>query len=101
LAILERVRQHRLDYEASKIHLTGEYFDLFPDRIRVLAQLFTLEQKSQNLEGAFHTAEQGTARAFLESLGKTRANLLAGVSPKLQADEQKLLLDIRLLELRI
>src|SRR5262249_2427122 len=88
-------------HEASKVHMTDKYFNMFLHRIRVLARLFTLEQKSEHLEAGFRAAEQGTARAFLEALGKTRANLLASVSPKLQANEQKLLRDIRLPDLRI
>jgi CHAT domain-containing protein/tetratricopeptide (TPR) repeat protein len=101
LMILDRVRADFRDAHESKTWLTAEEFNLFPFRIRVLQQLFALEQKTQDLEAAFWTAEQGTARTFLESLGKNRANLLAGVSPALQAEETQLLQDIRLLDLRI
>jgi CHAT domain-containing protein/tetratricopeptide (TPR) repeat protein len=101
VAVLDRVRQHTLQAQDSKIQLTADYSDLVPKRIRILAQLFALEQKAEALVTAWQTAEQGTARAFLESLGQTRGNALAGVSPKLQADEAKLLRDIDLLDLRI
>jgi len=101
LTVLERVRQENLDQQESKTQLTAKHFDAFALRIQVLQQLFTLEQKPQDLEAAFATAEQGTARAFLESLGKNRANFLAGVSPALQTEESQLLQDIRLLDRRL
>jgi tetratricopeptide (TPR) repeat protein len=101
LEILDRVRQEILDQEVSKIQLTSDMFELFPDRMKVLHKLFALEKKSQDLEAAFSTAEQGTARVFLEYLGKNRANFLAGVSRKLHNEEQQLLRGIRLLDARI
>jgi tetratricopeptide (TPR) repeat protein/CHAT domain-containing protein len=101
LSVLDRVRQENLDQEESKIQMTGEWFRLVPNRIKVLNALFGLEKKPEDLEAAFWTAEQGTARAFLESLGKSRANFLAGVSAKHQTEEMDLLQDIRLLDLRL
>jgi tetratricopeptide (TPR) repeat protein/CHAT domain-containing protein len=101
LSVLDRVRQVNLDQEDNKIQLTGNWFDLVPGRIKVLSQVFVLEKKPEDLEAAFWTAEQGTARTFLESLGKSRGNFLAGVSAKHQTEEMDLLQDIRLLDLRL
>ena len=101
LEVLERVRQETIDQQESKIHLLAEESYLFPNRIRALSKLFALEQKPEDLEAAFLTAEQGTSRAFLETLGHNRANLLAGVSADLQAEEAQLLQDLRLLDARI
>ena len=101
LAVLDRVRQENLDHQESKIQLTAKRFDLFPFRIKVLSQLFALEKKSEDLEAVFSTVEQGTARTFLESLGISRANFLAGISPSCKPRRSNLLQDIRLLDLRL
>src|SRR5262249_12527348 len=68
--LLDRLRQEVVASENSKIQHGAGYFYLFPHRLGVLQGLFALEGKVNDLETAFATAEQGTARAFLESLGK-------------------------------
>jgi CHAT domain-containing protein/tetratricopeptide (TPR) repeat protein len=101
LNVLDRLRQGYREQQESKINLTANNFDLFPGRIKTLRQLWALETKPEDLEAAFWTAELGAARAFLDSVGNSRANLLAGVGPKLQAEEEKSLHNVRLLDLRI
>ena len=101
LAVLERVRQENIHEQQSKIDLAAKRFSLFPDRIGILHQLFALEKKAADLEAAFHTAEQGTGRGFLESMGQNRANQLAGVSSALQDRESQLLQDLRQLDFRL
>ena len=53
MEVLERMREHELGHEQSKVGLTEDYFDLYPDRIKVLERLFALEHKPADLEAAF------------------------------------------------
>jgi tetratricopeptide (TPR) repeat protein len=101
LEVLERIREQEIGHEHSKVGLTENHFDLFSRKIHISQLLFQRKQKAENLAAVFRTAEQGTARAFVESLAKTRVNLLAGVNPKLQAQELKLLDNLRGLDLSI
>src|SRR5207244_493555 len=93
--LLDRLREEALQSEDSKVQHGAQNFDLFPRRLGVLQRLFALEGKVADLETAFATAEQGTARAFLESLGKARARAVGQVRPELLAQEQQLLRLIR------
>jgi hypothetical protein len=101
LTMLERVRVENLDLNESRIQFAADLFHMFPNRMGVLTKLVARESKIEDLEAAFWTAEQGTARAFLESLGSRNANVLAGVDSALQSLENELRQNIHLLDQRL
>ena len=100
-AVLEHVRQETLESEASKMFHGAAAFDLFPLRIGMYQRLFALDAGFEHLQAAFTTAEQGTARVFLEALGRARAHSLGNVDPDLREREAELLLQGRRLEDRL
>jgi CHAT domain-containing protein/Tfp pilus assembly protein PilF len=87
LAVRERLRQDVLAHDASKLQHSAETFDLVPRRIGLCQRLFDVESREADLETALATAEQGTARVFLEQLGKVRALAIGRVSPELRGQE--------------
>jgi tetratricopeptide (TPR) repeat protein/CHAT domain-containing protein len=90
LAVRERLRQEVLGQDASKLHHGAEALDLIPRRIGLCQRLFAEEGRVADLETAFATAEQGSARVFLEQLGKACALSVGRVSAELRAQEAAL-----------
>jgi CHAT domain-containing protein/tetratricopeptide (TPR) repeat protein len=101
LAVRERLRQEVLEQAASKLHHGAKEFDLIPHRIGLCQRLFDQEGRAADLETALATAEQGSARVFLEQLGKARALTVGRVSPKLRAEETTFRRQLRELNTRI
>jgi hypothetical protein len=87
LAVRERLRQEVLHQDASKLHHGAEALNLIARRIGLCQRLFDEEGRVADLETALTTAEQGTARVFLEQLGKARALSVGGVSIELRTQE--------------
>jgi CHAT domain-containing protein/Tfp pilus assembly protein PilF len=101
LALRERLRQEVLQHDVSKLQHGTKALDLIPRRIGLCQRLFAQEGRVVDLETALATAEQGTARVFLEELGKTRALTVGRVSPELRAQEAALRRQLRELDVRI
>jgi CHAT domain-containing protein/Tfp pilus assembly protein PilF len=101
LAMRERLRQEVLQHDASKIHHGAATVDLIPRRVGICQQLFDQEGRAADLETALTTIEQGTARVFLEQLGKARALSVGRVSPQLRTQEVALRRQLRELEMRL
>jgi CHAT domain-containing protein/tetratricopeptide (TPR) repeat protein len=101
LAVRERLRQEVLHEDASKLQHGAEAQDLIPHRIGLCQRLFDQESTGADLESALATAEQGTARVFLEQLGKARALSVGHVSQELRTQELALRRQLRELDARI
>jgi CHAT domain-containing protein/tetratricopeptide (TPR) repeat protein len=99
--LLDRFRSEALEHEESKTRHGDTAFDLFPSRVGLLRELFELEGRAEDLEAAYYTAEQGTARVFLEQLGKARALTAGQVSPELRRQEAALRLRLRRSDVQI
>jgi CHAT domain-containing protein/tetratricopeptide (TPR) repeat protein len=101
LAVRERLRQEILEQDASKLLHGAKALYLIPGRIGLCQRLFAQEGRAADLESALATAEQGTARVFVEQLGKARALTVGHVSPELRTQEGALRRQLRELEARI
>jgi CHAT domain-containing protein/Tfp pilus assembly protein PilF len=101
LAVRERLRQEVLEQDASKVHHGADTVDLIPRRIGLCQRLFAEEGRLADLETALATAEQGSARVFLEQLGKGRALTVGRVRPELRAEEAALRRQLRELDSRL
>jgi CHAT domain-containing protein/Tfp pilus assembly protein PilF len=101
LALRERLRQEVLHQDASKLLHGTRALDLMPTRIGLCQRLFERESRATDLESALATAEQGSARVFLEQLGKARALTVGSVSPELRAEEAALRRQLHELDTRI
>jgi CHAT domain-containing protein/Tfp pilus assembly protein PilF len=101
LAVRERLRQEVLEQDASKLHHGGKALHLISGRIGICERLFAQDGRAADLETALATAEQGTARVFLEQLGKARALSVGGVSAELWSQEVTYRRQLRELDTRI
>jgi CHAT domain-containing protein/Tfp pilus assembly protein PilF len=101
LAVRERLRQEVLEQDASKLHHGAEAVDLIPRRIGLCQRLFEREGRAADLETALAVAEQGSARVFLEQLGKARALTVGRVSLELRTEEADLRRQLWELDMRI
>jgi CHAT domain-containing protein/tetratricopeptide (TPR) repeat protein len=101
LAVGERLRQEVLEKDTSKLLHDAEAWDLIPRRIGICRRLFDCEGQADTLETAYAVAEQGTARVFLEQLGKARAHSIGQVNPALRDREERLRQQLRAFETRI
>jgi hypothetical protein len=61
------------------------------DRIRLVKKLFELSGDPADLAGAVTALEQGRARVFLDSFGRSRLPDLGGIDPELRRREHALL----------
>jgi CHAT domain-containing protein/tetratricopeptide (TPR) repeat protein len=101
LAVRERLRQEVLEQDASKLHHGTRALDLVPRRLGLCQRLFTQEGRTADLEAALATVEQGSARVFLEQLGKARALAVGRVSAELRSQEATYRRQLRELDTRI
>jgi CHAT domain-containing protein/Tfp pilus assembly protein PilF len=101
LALLERLRQEVLQQDASKLRHGAVTVVLIPHRIGLCQRLYDREGSGADLETALATAEEGSARVFLEQLGKARALSVGRVSPALRAQETAFRRHLRELDTRI
>jgi CHAT domain-containing protein/tetratricopeptide (TPR) repeat protein len=101
LDVRERLCQEVLEQDASKLRHGTEAQFIVPDRIGVCRQLFDREGRAADLEAALTTAEQGTARVFLEQLGKARALAVGRVAPELRHEEAALRQRLRALDAQL
>jgi CHAT domain-containing protein/tetratricopeptide (TPR) repeat protein len=101
LAVRERLRQEVLQQEASKLLHGAKAFGLVPHRIGLCQRLFDREGRAADLEAALATAEQGSARLFLEQLGQARAQAVGHVATELRAQETALQRQLRELDTRL
>jgi CHAT domain-containing protein len=101
LTLRERLRQEVLQQDASKLHHGAEALDLIPRRIGFCQRLFEREGRVADLESALAAAEQGSARVFLEQLGKARALSVGRVNAELRGQEAALRRQLRELDKRI
>jgi CHAT domain-containing protein/tetratricopeptide (TPR) repeat protein len=101
LALRERLRQEVLQEDASKLQHGAESLDLIPRHIGLCQRLFDRQSSEADLENAVATAEQGTARVFLEQLGKARALTVGRVSTELRTQEVALRRQLRELDARL
>jgi CHAT domain-containing protein/tetratricopeptide (TPR) repeat protein len=99
--VLDRVRQESLVHETSKLHAGATETALAPLRVGICRRLHLRDGNPASLREAFQAAEQGRARVFLDALGRSRAGLLGGVSPELQAREADLRHRLRGCDLRL
>jgi CHAT domain-containing protein/Tfp pilus assembly protein PilF len=90
-AMLDRLRGEVHQRDASKLRAGESGAYITPERVGLLARLFTLERNPSHLHTAFVAAEQGRARVFLESLGRAHGTRLAGVPSDLARRESDLL----------
>jgi CHAT domain-containing protein len=75
--------------------------DLARLTVRAAARLAALERRPQRLITAYEAAEQGSARVFLEALGRSRAAAVGGVKPEALAEEQRLRAELRQADARV
>jgi CHAT domain-containing protein/Tfp pilus assembly protein PilF len=101
LAVRERLRQDVLEQDSSKLLHGAKVFELVPRRVGLCQRLFDQEGRATDLEAALATAEQGTARVFLDQLGKARAQVVGHVSAELRAQEAALRRQLRELDTRL
>jgi CHAT domain-containing protein/tetratricopeptide (TPR) repeat protein len=101
LAVRERLRQEVLQHDSSKLLHGAERFDLIPQRLGLCQRLFERSGNAADLETALATAEQGTARVFLDQLGKARALSVGRVSAELHDQETALRRQLRELDTRL
>jgi CHAT domain-containing protein/tetratricopeptide (TPR) repeat protein len=101
LSLRERLRQEVLEQDASKLQHGAEAMDLIPRRIGLYRRLLEQEGRAADLETLLFTAELGTARVFLEQLGKARALTVGGVSAELRAEEAAYSRQLRELDARL
>jgi CHAT domain-containing protein/tetratricopeptide (TPR) repeat protein len=101
LAVRERLRREILEADASKLQHGATFVDLIPRRIGLCQRLFAVEGRVADLETALATAEQGSARVFLEQLGKARALTVGRVSPELRPQEAAFRQKLRALDAHI
>jgi tetratricopeptide (TPR) repeat protein len=85
--VLDRLRETRLQTEESKLLHGEQQFEVFPRFLGVCRRLYQQEGKGEDLEAAFDMAERGTARVYVESLGRARALALGGVNAELRTEE--------------
>jgi tetratricopeptide (TPR) repeat protein len=93
-ALQARVRES-MKGEDSRLELNAGLRHLLLGQLRTYERLFALDKKPEHLQAAFTAIEQGTARVFLESLGRSRAGLVGGVTAERIAAEQKLLAELK------
>jgi CHAT domain-containing protein len=101
LAVRERLRQEVLEEDVSKLQHGAMARDLIPRRIGLCQRLYDCEGRSDDLETALAVAEQGTARVFLDQLGKARALTVGRVSPALRQQEAAFRQKLRVLDTQI
>ena len=82
LALKDRLRSEVFADEPTKLHHGSQNSDVVPTRLGLLRKLYAAEGQAADLETAVAAVEQGTARVFLEQLGKARAAQLGRVEPK-------------------
>jgi tetratricopeptide (TPR) repeat protein/CHAT domain-containing protein len=100
-AVLDRLCGKVLETEESKAQLGSEHFDLFARRVALCQRLYELDGDAGHLQAALTAAEQGTAQAFLQALGRSRAESLGGVSAELREEERRLLAQQRETEAKL
>jgi tetratricopeptide (TPR) repeat protein len=88
--LTDRLRRDVLAGETGKLVLGADRSNLVVDRLRVARRLFERTGDAGELEAALTAIGQGRARVFLESLGRSRADRLGGVDPKLLERERDL-----------
>jgi CHAT domain-containing protein/tetratricopeptide (TPR) repeat protein len=86
---------------ADKVHMGEQVADLAPLTVRAAARLAALERRPGRLVTAYEAAEQGSARVFLEALGRSRAAAVGGVEPEALAEEQRLRAELRQADARV
>jgi CHAT domain-containing protein/Tfp pilus assembly protein PilF len=95
LGLLEHVRDRVLEADQDKLRLGVKWSDLYPQRIGLLSRMYEADHDPAHLAAAFTTAEEGTARVFLEQLGRARANVVGGVGQEQLAQQEALLDGLR------
>jgi tetratricopeptide (TPR) repeat protein len=100
-AMTDLLRSEVIQTEDSKIQLATENNSGLAGRLRVGMTLYELEGNAAHLEEVFLATEQGTARVFLESLGKARALQSGGVSEELRSQERQIVAQLQSLEMQI
>jgi len=99
--VLDRVRQEALVHKGSKLRAGAEAVSLAPRRVGICLRLYESQGDIAHLRAAFAAAEQGRARVFLDALGRSRAGLLGGISPRMREQEERLLFELRSCDVRI
>ena len=89
-AVLEGVRHEVLESGGSRLQHGEETFQLFPYLIGARQRLFERDGQREHLAAAFTAAEQGTARLFLEELGRSRTRGVGRISAGLLRQEEEL-----------
>jgi tetratricopeptide (TPR) repeat protein len=79
--VLEEVRDQFVTTSKSKLQHGEDAANLFVQTIGVARRLAEAEESPERLLAAFAAAEQGTARVFLENLGRARATAPGGSEP--------------------
>ena len=99
--VLDSLRQRVLVRDESRLNLGGKLSDLCPRTVGVAASLSMAEKSPDRLRVAFEAVERGTARVFVEGLGRSRAQILGRVDPARLAEESSLLKRASQIELLI
>ncbi len=103
LAAAEALDRLRDDYsrDDDKVRNAEDVSELFPRAVGVSARLAAASGTTAPLTEALAFAERGSARVFLEGLGRSRASAGGRVDPATIADEARLAAEIREIDGRI
>jgi tetratricopeptide (TPR) repeat protein len=99
--VLQQLRQRVLLTDPSKLRLGEQFSELFPRTIGITDRLAALERAPAGRLAALSAAERGSARVFLEGLGRARAQVVGHVDAGLRSDELSGLAQISELDGRI
>ncbi|MBN1791842.1 MAG: tetratricopeptide repeat protein [Bacteroidales bacterium] len=93
IAAIEKIEkvQRELSVEEFKSDFFGEHIDVYEGVIALLASMHEQFPQKNFDKLAFNFAERAKARAFLENLIASRANLQSGIDPKLKQKEDEIL----------
>jgi tetratricopeptide (TPR) repeat protein len=99
--VLERVRERVVETERSKIVLGEDVSELVPRTVGIAGRLAEAEGTPDGRRAAFDAAERGSARVFLESLGRARATVVGRVDAALRAEEARRLTRVHHIDAQI
>lgn len=99
--VLDRLRDQVIESRASKVRVAERAVGLTAPQVGIAWRLAEAEGSPDGRLVAFATAERGSARVFLESLGRARAPIVGGIPEGLRAEEDNLRAQARELDARI
>ncbi len=100
-AVLDRLRDRVVTADASKLLQGEKLAELAPLTVGAAAKLAGIDGSPDAAAIAFEAAEGGSARLFVEQMGRSRATAAGRVGPALLAEEARLSAGVRQLDLQI